>query len=54
MTMEVEVIQAVSGFAESLSLVAFLLMALISERRRADRLEAKLITTLEPEEKNQV
>lgn len=41
--------QFVAALAENVSTIAIVLMAWIFERRRADRLEAKLITTLEIE-----
>jgi hypothetical protein len=41
--------QFVATLAENISTIAIVLMAWIFERRRADRLEAKLITTLEIE-----
>lgn len=41
--MDSETVQIVARFAENLSTVAVLLMAWVLERRRADRLEAKLI-----------
>lgn len=45
--MENETLQSISSLAETVSTIAILLMAWIFERRRADRLEAKLITSLE-------
>lgn len=45
--MDNETLQFVSSIAESLSTVAILVLAWVFEKRRADRLEAKLITTLE-------
>lgn len=39
--------QFIAALAENLSTLGVLLMAWVFERRRADRLEAKLITSLE-------
>jgi len=45
--MDNETVQFLASLAENLSTLGVLLMAWVFERRRADRLEAKLITSLE-------
>lgn len=45
--MDNETMQFIASIAENASTIAILLMAWVFERRRADRLEAKLITSLE-------
>lgn len=47
--MDNETMQFVAALAENVSTIAIVIMAWVFERRRADRLEAKLITTLEIE-----
>lgn len=45
--MDNETMTFIASLAETLSTLGVLLMAWVFERRRADRLEAKLITSLE-------